>query len=1064
MSTEDRHLEPIPHPPRYPLLGNLVQFAQGGSPLQAFLNAAREHGPIIEFKMPDGAFLLVSSHALISELCDEQRFTKAVFRPQFLLRNIGGDGLFTALNDEPNWALAHRILMPAFGRRAMGRYLPDMLRVTRELVGKWTRLGPEADLDVNEDMTALTLDVIGACGFGYPFRMLQRHDEHPFIAAMMTALLETQAAAGRPPLLNDLMVGSQRRLRSARDTLFATVDDVIAARRADPALTGSKDLLSLMLTAVDPQTGQGLSDENIRYQVITFLIAGHETTSAMLAWAIHLLTQHPEIQQRAAEEALDVLGADPDSQPTLKDVHQLTYIQQILRETLRLYPPAPVISRMPRSGQQEILGGRYAMGAEQEAMILVWSLHRDPAVWGPEPERFDPDRFAPEAVQQRPFSAWLPFGIGARACIGRQFAMTEASLALAMLLRRFVLVGEPGFTPPLKIALTIKPGDLSVRAIPRVLQRPPRAVPASAAADAADAGPIPQHRTPLWVLHGSNMGTCEDLAADLADAAARRGFQVQCAPLNAHAGALPAEGATIILCATYNGHPPDSAARFVEQLDGGRFTGARYAVFGCGNSEWSATFQAIPRLIDQRLQAAGAQRLLERGEGDGRGDLDEAWEQWTAALWPALAGAFSLKPGGPEPAAATGLRVEVLPGPAASPFFAAMGARRMLVLENRELLDAAEPYRSTRHLSLKLPEGVTYRAGDHLGVIPRNPERLVQRVMARFRLDPDAMLLLHSDGAPRRHLPTGSPVPARELLSAHVELNEVATTSQIRALLANTPCPFTHRSLLALAEGGDRHREEVRIPGASLLTLLERYPACDPPLAVYLEQLSPLRPRLYSISSSPLAEPGTCTITVGVVEGPARSGEGLHQGVCSTYLRDAPVGGTIPAFVRDTGSQFRLPEDPAVPVIFIGAGTGLAPLRGFLQERMALRAQGKAPGEALLFAGSRGPAEDLYAEELAGYAGQGVVQTIYAHSRIAPDRKVYVQHRLVEHGARVQALLEQGAVVYVCGDAGAMEPAVRQALADIHAAHASADAAAAQAWLQALIAGGRYRADVWASS
>ncbi|HET6659498.1 MAG TPA: hypothetical protein VFH16_06255 [Rubrobacter sp.] len=227
----------------------------------------------------------------------------------------------------------------------------------------------------------------------------------------------------------------------------------------------------------------------------------------------------------------------------------------------------------------------------------------------------------------------------------------------------------------------------------------------------------------------------------------------------------------------------------------------------------------------------------------------------------------------------------------ASPLVAEYGARQMEILANRELQNKSGPHpseRSTRHIVLAVPEGVTYEAGDHLGILPRNSAALVRRVTERFELPEDALIRIRKNTATKTFLPVDTPVSASSLLSAYVDLQGVARRSEIQVLAEYTECPPEKEKLLALGcddpDGVARYREEVLSKNVSLIDLLEEHRSCELPLNVYLELLPQLKPRYYSISSSPLVDPTRLSITVGVVEGPARSGLGEYQGVCSSYV------------------------------------------------------------------------------------------------------------------------------------------------------------------------------------
>jgi cytochrome P450 / NADPH-cytochrome P450 reductase len=243
--------------------------------------------------------------------------------------------------------------------------------------------------------------------------------------------------------------------------------------------------------------------------------------------------------------------------------------------------------------------------------------------------------------------------------------------------------------------------------------------------------------------------------------------------------------------------------------------------------------------------------------------------------------------------------------------------------------------------------------------------------------------------------------------------------------------------------------------------VLDEFPACQLPFEIYLDMLPPLRPRYYSISSSPLASPDVCSITAGVLRAPARAGAGTFTGVASGHLAELPEKGTVFVFVRKPTIAFRPPE-PDVPMVMVGAGTGLAPFRGFLQERAALRAQGVPVATSLLFFGCREPeADNLYADELLGYQADGLVRVENAFSREPGKPCRYVQDAMLERADDVWSMLQDGAVVLVCGNASTIAPGVRASLTRIFQDRTSTSEADAQAWLAGLRAADRFVEDIW---
>ncbi len=1077
---------PIPQPPRRPLIGNLLDIDRR-APFQSLGRLARAYGPIFRMDLPGRSVVVLSGRDLVDEVCDERRFDKLIGAGLKKVRAFTGDGLFTAGTGEPNWRKAHQILLPNFGPGAMQGYLPLMVEIADELIAKWGRLNPDEAVDVADDMTRLTLDTIGLCGFDYRFHSFYRERPHPFVRAMIGALGEALLQSNRPAPLEAVQFAAHR--RQARDIAHMNelVDRLVRERRADPAALATKrDLLNHMLTGSDGQTGERLDDLNIRHQIITFLIAGHETTSGLLSFAIYYLMKHPGAMARAREEVDRVLDPDPASPPTLAQVRRLAYLGQVLKESLRLWPTAPAFSLMAREGTT--LGGRYALQAGANLLVLLPMLHRDPSSWGADAEAFDPDRFAPDRERQLPPNAYKPFGNGRRACIGQQFAMQEATLVLGMVLRRFDLLDHADYRLRVKETLTIKPEGLTIkvrararRAVPVPVPAPavPAPTPAPIAAKASEVGtPRAGGGTPLLVLYGSNLGTAEGVARRIAEDGRALGFAAHAAPLDDHVGRLPGEGALVVIASSYNGAPPDNAARCVDWLRGDPGAGAgslgavRYAVFGCGDRNWAATYQAVPREIDERLAARGASRICPRGEGDAADDFDGQFRAWYAPFWGQVARSLGLAIREAPPEPRPGLRVEPVVA-AAPPFAASFGARPMAVVARRELQSGpapGPPARSTLHIELALPEGVTYRAGDHLGILPRNRPGAVARALGRFRLDGENRVILRREGdrGGASHLPINVPIRLADLLADHVELQDTATRGQIAALAGRTPCPPEKARLLALAApdggGGGGYRAEVLAGHASVLDLLERSPSCEVPFEEFLAMLPPLRPRYYSISSSPLVADRVVSITVAVVAGPARSGRGRYEGVASNYLADLTVEGRALGFVRPPGSPFRPPVDPATPMIMVGAGTGVAPFRGFLQEREAWQDRGLAVGPSLLFFGCRDPGLDfLYEPELRRFEAKGVTRLVPAFSRVAGRPKCYAQHNIAALGDEAWDLIGRGAMIYVCGDAATLAPDVLRAFAELHRAKVGTDGVPAEAWLATMRADGRYLEDVWAS-
>ncbi|WP_331758497.1 cytochrome P450 (plasmid) [Nocardia sp. NBC_01377] len=463
-----RPVQELPHPPlRLPLIGDLLT-VRPGKPTQAAMRDARLLGPIYERRIINYPVVIVSGVDLLAEINNETHWRKNLSPLFKLMRRIARDGLFTAYNHEPAWRTAHNVLAPAFTQSAMRSYHHTMTDTAAELIDYWTQRTDQW-VDVAEDTNKFTLEVIGRCGFSTGFDSFTRADtdEHPFVTAMTRSLRFINRNANLPPFIHGFPPG--RAAQYATDVDFAKklVDDVIATRRhEDPHRTD--DLLGLMLNSTDPDTGDALDEKNIRYQILTFLVAGHETSAGVLAFALHFLATRPDIAARARAE-VDERWPDR-TQPHIgyDDVAKLRYLRRVIDETMRLWPIAPGYFREAKH-DTTIDNGRYRFREGDWVFVLTLAAHRDPG-WGHDAEEFDPDRFLPEKLRTldpNVRAAYKPFGTGERACIGRQFAYHETMLALAHILHAFTLEPEPDYQLDVTEQITLKPRGLRLRFHPR---------------------------------------------------------------------------------------------------------------------------------------------------------------------------------------------------------------------------------------------------------------------------------------------------------------------------------------------------------------------------------------------------------------------------------------------------------------------------------------------------------------------------------------------------------------------------------------------------------------------
>lgn len=363
------------------------------------------------------------------------------------LSRVLGDALLTS--DGERWRRQRRLVQPAFAKPRLVQYSVAMVDEAAQLA---ERLRSGGAFDVSREMNRLTLGIVTRTLFG------QRVDG----ARTRQAMVELNRAFTTPPAFMRFIPRAQERFDEAVRTLDGLIEHLIESKRTALAAEPDQhqDLLSTLMTARD-EHGEQLSPRELRDQLLTLYIAGHETTSHALTWTLYLLSRHPEIGARLAAEYDRVLGT---RLPRYEDLAALEYGERVLKEALRLYPPAFIV---PRNVREDTTVGPYRIPKGSEVAIWLYFTHRD-ARWFPEPDQFRPERFEPRYDDTRPKYAYLPFGAGQRACIGQMFAMFEAQLILATLWPRlhFAYTGRRPARP--KTAVTLAPkGGMPMRVQPR---------------------------------------------------------------------------------------------------------------------------------------------------------------------------------------------------------------------------------------------------------------------------------------------------------------------------------------------------------------------------------------------------------------------------------------------------------------------------------------------------------------------------------------------------------------------------------------------------------------------
>jgi cytochrome P450 len=431
-----------PGPKNPPIVGNLYAFRS--NPLSFLTNAAREYGDLVYFRVARQHMYLVNHPDYVREILvnNQGNFTKsrALQRAKVLL----GEGLLTS-EGQPHLR-QRRLVQPAFHRDRLAVYATAMSECAVRWPQRWQAGGT---LDISTEMPHLTLSIVAKTLFSADVE-----SEASEIGEAMTAVLQMFRLLLMPfsEYLEKLPLPHLRRFEKARARLDATIYGLIRERRKSRVDTG--DLLSMLLLAQDEEKNSGgMTDEQVRDEALTLFLAGHETTANALTWTWYLLSQHPEVERRLHQEIDAVLGGRA---PELADVPQLRYTEMVLAEALRLYPPAWGIGRMAKGPFE--LGG-VEIPAKSICILSPYLLQRD-ARWFPEPEKFDPDRWTPEARDSRPKFAYYPFGGGARVCIGERFAWMEGVIVLAAIAQKWRLRLVPGqrVEPLPLITLRVKNG------------------------------------------------------------------------------------------------------------------------------------------------------------------------------------------------------------------------------------------------------------------------------------------------------------------------------------------------------------------------------------------------------------------------------------------------------------------------------------------------------------------------------------------------------------------------------------------------------------------------------
>jgi len=430
-----------PGPRGHLVLGSLREVQR--DPLGMLRDGFRDHGDVVRLRFGTTRALLLAHPEHIGRVLHDNHRNYDKHNVDYaVLRRLLGNGLLTS--DGEFWRRQRRLMAPMFHRQRVAGFCNLMVNSTLEMLERWDAMARSGEsFDIAAEMTRLTLPIVAKALFSA--------DVSDDAEAIGAALTEVNRQLGEFSLLDMFWMiptPRKRRFRAALQTLDEVVGKIIDARRR--ATSRNEDLLSMLLEAVDEETSKGMTPRQVRDEVLTVLLAGHETTANALAWTWYLLARNLAAENKLHDEIASTLG---ERAPGAPDLPQLRYTRMVIEESMRLYPPAWAISRNA-IGEDEI--GGYPVRPRTNIIICSFVTHRHPSFWE-EPERFDPERFSSERSQRRPDFAYLPFGGGPRICIGNAFATTEAQLVVATIAQRYRLRLVPGHPVELHPLITLRP-------------------------------------------------------------------------------------------------------------------------------------------------------------------------------------------------------------------------------------------------------------------------------------------------------------------------------------------------------------------------------------------------------------------------------------------------------------------------------------------------------------------------------------------------------------------------------------------------------------------------------
>ncbi|PRP78201.1 cytochrome P450 / NADPH-ferrihemoprotein reductase [Planoprotostelium fungivorum] len=1051
----------------------------------------KQYGPLVRLKFLGKKVYILSDPELIAILLQEKN--KRLPRQEF-----ASEGVFLA--DGDMWAFGRRILQTVFTVKAVSNFMPTFQRLGLEFIDEI-----EKEYTANHVVKLIrlsercSLDAICEVGVGIG-------DGHADLKHEFNETFEWLSEEGikrqtRLSLFNKLPTANNQKFLEELNHMDKILDQLMSR----PATEERTDILSLLLKASDPETGRKFTEKEVKAQLVTVLVAGHKTSALLQSWAIFEICQSAHVEKKIKQEIKDVLGLDGTSLkiPEFHELKELKYMDLVLKETLRMHPSA-----------QSTIRGLYEKTVVKDwildpcnIFISVYDTHRNSKYW-PDPDRFDPDRFLPENVAKHHPAQYIPFGGHSRTCLGNVYAITEVKLNLCLLYQLYVprvsalhpiIEGNDLLFPPTDLPMSFekrkkmlghfkgeRQSDDSFVSAP-IIKRPepqkklPQNNKIRTASETSRLMHMKEEMTmgTFHILYGSNTGTSKEFALTTARKAIELNVKHHVSSLDEYYDKYLASGQAVkenhmvlIITSTWNGHPPDNAKKFKNWMmdcqKAGKKDAAKhmnFSVFGVGNSQWNITYLAFPKLLEESLQKIGGTKISSYEPGDEDKDLQTKFEALQDILWYFFAVELGMLPSMDRKTLIrpAGSHLDFILADAPIEHKKEEGGQ-YAITEVRELQSEGSG-RSTVHVEVALPADVKYEAGDHLEITAWNHPHLVDQMCKSLGYDSNTWLKAVS----KSNLPIPSwcplgPVRLGQILSRELDINGVITRPVIQAITEALSDQHPYKAKLQryggkTQEALEAYEKEIVKNGINVVELLSQLPDVKIPLGVLLGVLPTLKKRSYSISSSPKRDSSKLTLSVGQVFFTTATGR-EHSGVASVYLGRLQVGSKIECHV--VTSPMRYPADHMTPVICVCNGTGLAPFRGFLQEREHIQQQHGSIGQLHLFFGCRSRKEDfIYADELLDYEARGLVKLHVAFSRDQGE-KVYVQNKMRQEEELIaDILMKQNGRFYVCGDARTMAKDVQEELRRMIAKFSGSTAEEAKNKFVEMVQEERVVLDVW---